>query len=77
MEYWKLQDLAFTNQLKHVIIELCRGSNGIEFAKYMLKYAPNMLRMGVICLPVDLKEVTTKLKKIRRISNAALVIQKK
>ncbi|XP_004305661.1 PREDICTED: putative F-box/LRR-repeat protein At3g49150-like [Fragaria vesca subsp. vesca] len=77
MEYWKLQDLAFTNQLKHAIIELCRGSNGIEFAKYVLKYAPNMLRMVVICLPVDLKEVTTKLKKIRRISNAALVIQKK
>ncbi|KAM5559435.1 F-box/LRR-repeat protein [Rosa sericea] len=77
MEYWKLQDLAFTNQLKHVTIELCSGSNGIELAKYMLKYAVNMQRMVVICLPVDLKKVTRKLKKIKIISNAVLVIQKK
>ncbi|PRQ43969.1 putative F-box domain, leucine-rich repeat domain, L domain-containing protein [Rosa chinensis] len=77
MEYWKLQDLAFTNQLNHVTIELCSGSNGIELAKYMLKYALNMQRMVVICLPIDLKKVTRKLKKIKMISNAVLVIQKK
>ncbi|KAM1208058.1 hypothetical protein ACFX2J_013769 [Malus domestica] len=73
IEYWKLQNLAFVYQLRQVTIELCNGSNGIEFAKYVLECAPNLEKMVIVCLPQDLEKVARKLEK-SKISNAAAAV---
>ncbi|CAN6719674.1 unnamed protein product [Malus baccata var. baccata] len=73
IEYWKLQNLAFVYQLRQVTIELCNGSNGIEFAKYVLECAPNLEKMVIVHLPQDLEKVARKLEK-SKISNAAAAV---
>ncbi|KAM1079036.1 hypothetical protein ACFX2B_013646 [Malus domestica] len=73
IEYWKLQNLAFVYQLRQVTIELCNGSNGIEFAKYVLECAPNLEKMVIVYLPQDLEKVARKLEK-SKISNAAAAV---
>ncbi|KAM2104582.1 hypothetical protein ACFX1R_015168 [Malus domestica] len=73
IEYWKLQNLAFVYQLRQVTIELCNGSNGIEFAKYVLECAPNLEKMVIVYLPQDLEKVARKLEK-SKISNAAAAL---
>ncbi|CAN6586848.1 unnamed protein product [Malus baccata var. baccata] len=73
IEYWKLQNLAFVYQLRQVTIELCNGSNGIEFAKYVLECAPKLEKMVIVYLPQDLEKVARKLEK-SKISNAAAAV---
>ncbi|PRQ43978.1 putative F-box domain, FBD domain, leucine-rich repeat domain, L domain-containing protein [Rosa chinensis] len=49
--YWKLQNAAFIYQLKEVTIELSHGSNGIEFARYILEHAQNLIKMTIVHSP--------------------------
>lgn len=73
IEYWKLQNLAFVYQLRQVTIELGNGSNGMEFAKYLLECAPNLEKMVIVYLPQDLEKVAKKLEK-SKIFNAAAAV---
>ncbi|XP_050116850.1 uncharacterized protein LOC126594537 isoform X2 [Malus sylvestris] len=45
LDYWKMQNLAFVDQLKEVTIEHSHGSNEIEFARYILEHAQNLKKM--------------------------------
>ena len=73
MEYWKLQNLAFINQLVVVSIELCNGSNGIDLARYILECAPNLLHMFIIYPTLVSEMVTRKLKESKIVSGAKVV----
>ncbi|XP_020421469.1 uncharacterized protein LOC18772138 [Prunus persica] len=46
IEYWKLQNLAFLHQLKEVTIEYPDNvSNELEFRRYILEHAQNLMKM--------------------------------
>ena len=51
MEFWKQQKLAFVDCLKSIAIALYCGSNGFEFARYILKHARNLEWMDIFCDP--------------------------
>ncbi|KAM5559420.1 hypothetical protein ABKV19_020863 [Rosa sericea] len=59
MGYWKLQNTAFIYQLKEVTIELSHGSNGIEFARYILDHAQNLNKMTIVHSPQQSKAMST------------------
>nr|XP_011467290.1 PREDICTED: uncharacterized protein LOC101304407 isoform X1 [Fragaria vesca subsp. vesca] len=48
MDSWKLQRLSFIYQLKEATLWLPSGSNGIEFARYILENAPNLEKMVIV-----------------------------
>ncbi|XP_062004585.1 putative F-box/FBD/LRR-repeat protein At4g03220 [Rosa rugosa] len=77
MGYWKLQNLAFIDQLKVVSIELCNDSNAIDLARYILECAQNLLQMIVIYPPQDSEIVTRKLKESKIASGATVVFREK
>ncbi|KAL6273424.1 hypothetical protein ACE6H2_024116 [Prunus campanulata] len=72
MGYWRLQNLSFIHQLKEVTIELSIGSNGIQFAKYVLEHAQNLKKMTVFHAPQQSKAVR-KITKSKIASSAKLV----
>ncbi|PRQ43980.1 putative FBD domain-containing protein [Rosa chinensis] len=74
MGYWKLQNTAFIYQLKEVTIELSHGSNGIEFASYILDHAQNLNKMTIVHSPQQSKAMS-KLKKSKMASNITLDFQ--
>ncbi|XP_050379617.1 putative F-box/LRR-repeat protein At3g58880 [Argentina anserina] len=74
MGYWKLQNIAFINQLKEITIELCCGSNGIEFATYILEHAQNLNKMTIVHSPQQ-SIAMSKLKKSKMTSNITLDFQ--
>lgn len=51
--HWQLQELDFINRIKEVTIEITDGSNGIEFAKYVLENSPSLKIMSIICAPTQ------------------------
>lgn len=73
MEYWKLQGLAFIYHLKEATLELSNGFNGIEFARYILKHAPNLEKMVIFHLQKYSDDVGEL--KDNVISNATVVSQ--
>ncbi|KAM0977849.1 hypothetical protein ACFX13_014157 [Malus domestica] len=72
MGYWRLQNPSFIH-LKEVTIELCDGSNGILFAKYILEHAQNLKNMKIVYPPHQSYDVD-KLKKSKMASNIATVV---
>ncbi|PQM40949.1 hypothetical protein Pyn_02698 [Prunus yedoensis var. nudiflora] len=76
MEYWKLQNLDFIYQLEEVTIKLTKGSNGIEFARYILEHAEALEKMNIICSPKQ-SDVIKKLNESKIISDATLTFQEK
>ncbi|BFG38599.1 hypothetical protein CerSpe_248730 [Prunus speciosa] len=76
MEYWKLQNLNFIYQLEEVTIKLTKGSNGIEFARYILEHAEALEKMNIICSPKQ-SDVIKKLNESKIISDATLTFQEK
>ncbi|KAM2778560.1 hypothetical protein COP1_013933 [Malus domestica] len=72
MGYWRLQNPSFIH-LKEVTIELCDGSNGIPFAKYILEHAQNLKKMKIVYPPHQSYDVD-KLKKSKMASNIATVV---
>ncbi|VVA18104.1 PREDICTED: F-box/LRR-repeat [Prunus dulcis] len=58
MGYCRLQNIYFIHQLKEVTIELSIGSNGIQFAKYVLEHAQNLKKITVFHSPQQSKAVT-------------------
>ncbi|KAL6133612.1 hypothetical protein ACLB2K_065846 [Fragaria x ananassa] len=46
-KYWKKQNLDFISQVEEVTIELSAGSNGIEFARYVLEHAKSLEKMVI------------------------------
>ncbi|XP_004303551.1 PREDICTED: putative F-box/FBD/LRR-repeat protein At4g03220 isoform X1 [Fragaria vesca subsp. vesca] len=77
MGYWKLQNLAFIDQLKVVSIELCNDSNVIDLARYILECAQNLLQMIVISPPQDSDAVTKKLMGSKIVSGATVVYRER
>ncbi|XP_034225601.1 F-box/LRR-repeat protein At3g58900-like [Prunus dulcis] len=75
MGHWSMQNLAFIKQLKEVTIELSHGSNGVEFAMYMLAHAQNLEKMVIIHLPKQY--VRRKIKKSKNISKAKIVFKER
>ncbi|KAM1079025.1 hypothetical protein ACFX2B_013635 [Malus domestica] len=51
MEYWKLQNLDFIHHIEEVTVDLFDGSNGIEFARYIIENAKNLEQMVISHLP--------------------------
>ncbi|XP_062006658.1 uncharacterized protein LOC133723809 [Rosa rugosa] len=74
MGYWKLQYTAFIYQLKEVTIELSHGSNGIQFARYILEHAQNLNKMTLVHSPQQ-SNAMSKLKKSKMASNITLDFQ--
>ncbi|KAL6144524.1 hypothetical protein ACLB2K_055216 [Fragaria x ananassa] len=72
--YWKLQNAAFIYQLKEVTVELSHGSNGIEFARYILDHAQNLNKMTIVHSPQQ-SSAMSELKKSKMASNITLVFQ--
>lgn len=70
-----MQNLAFIKQLKEVTIELSHGSNGVEFAMYMLAHAQNLEKMVIIHLPKQY--VRRKIKKSKNLSKAKIVFKER
>lgn len=68
MEHWKMQNLDFISQVEDVTIELSAGSNGIEFARYILEHAETLEKMVIRYLP-EQSNVLGKLKESKMISN--------
>ncbi|XP_050381581.1 F-box/LRR-repeat protein At5g02910-like [Argentina anserina] len=77
VEYWKLQNLAVIDHLMMVTLDLCNDSNVIDFARYILECAPNLLEMVVIYPPQDSDTVVKKLKESRMVSGAKVVYREK
>ncbi|ONH96079.1 hypothetical protein PRUPE_7G106200 [Prunus persica] len=71
MEYWKLQNLDFIYQLEEVTIKLTKGSDGIEFARYILEHAEALEKMNLIYSPRQ-SDVIKKLNESKIISDATL-----
>ncbi|ONH96076.1 hypothetical protein PRUPE_7G105900 [Prunus persica] len=71
--YWKMQNLAFINQLKDVTIKLFDGSNGVELVRYMLECAQNLEKMLIICLPQNLDDNMRRLDESKKISRATVL----
>ncbi|CAB4287147.1 unnamed protein product [Prunus armeniaca] len=71
MGYWRLQNIYFIHQLKEVTIELSIGSNGIQFAKYVLEHSQNLKKMTVFHAPQQSKAVR-KITKSKIASSAKL-----
>ncbi|KAI5318972.1 PREDICTED: F-box/LRR-repeat [Prunus dulcis] len=71
MEYWKLQNLDFIYQLEEVTIKLTKGSDGIEFARYILEHAGALEKMNLIYSPRQ-SDVIKKLNESKIISDATL-----
>ncbi|KAM1293729.1 hypothetical protein ACFX2H_013743 [Malus domestica] len=70
---WGLQNLPFIHQLKEVMIGLSDGSNGIQFAKYILEHAQNLKKMNIVHSPRQSIDVA-ELKKSKRASNVAQLV---
>ncbi|PRQ43983.1 putative F-box domain, leucine-rich repeat domain, L domain-containing protein [Rosa chinensis] len=75
MEYWKQQNFGFILELNEVTIELSRGLNGIEIARYMLEHAQNLKKMVIVCLPQQSGFVKRMLDKSKMISNGTVVFK--
>nr|XP_028948524.1 putative F-box/FBD/LRR-repeat protein At4g03220 isoform X2 [Malus domestica] len=73
MGYWRLQNFPFIHQLKEVTIELSNGSNGVQFAKYILEHAGNLKEMKVV-YSLEQSKAIAKLKKSKRASKIATVV---
>ncbi|XP_050122415.1 putative F-box/FBD/LRR-repeat protein At5g44950 isoform X4 [Malus sylvestris] len=73
MGYWGLQNLSFIHQLKEVTIELCDGSNGIQFAKYILEHAQNLKKVKIVHSPWQCNDIA-EVKKSKMASNIATVV---
>ncbi|CAB4287148.1 unnamed protein product [Prunus armeniaca] len=71
MGYWRLQNIYFIHQLMEVTIELSIGSNGIQFAKYVLEHSQNLKKMTVFLAPQQSKAVR-KITKSKIASSAKL-----
>ncbi|XP_062003783.1 uncharacterized protein LOC133721238 isoform X2 [Rosa rugosa] len=75
MEHWKQQNFGFILELNEVTIELSRGLNGIELARYMLEHAQNLKKMVIVCLPLQSGFVKRLLDKSKMISNGTVVFK--
>ncbi|XP_009366703.1 uncharacterized protein LOC103956438 [Pyrus x bretschneideri] len=64
MEYWKLQNLDFIHHIEEVTVDLFDGSNGIEFARYIIENAKNLEQMVISHLP-EQYDVRQKLIEVR------------
>ncbi|KAM1208069.1 hypothetical protein ACFX2J_013779 [Malus domestica] len=73
MGYWRLQNFPFIHQLKEVTIELSNGSNGVQFAKYILEHAGNLKEMKIV-YSLEQSKAIAKLKKSKRASKIATVV---
>ncbi|XP_062003516.1 putative F-box/FBD/LRR-repeat protein At4g03220 [Rosa rugosa] len=69
MGFWKVQSLDFVHQLREVTIELSSGSNGIEFARYILEHAQNLNKMTIVHSPHQSNAIRA-LKKSNMAANA-------
>lgn len=75
MEYWKQQNFGFILELNEVTIELSKGVNGIELARYMLEHAQNLKKMVIVCLQQQSGLVKRMLDKSKMISNGTVVFK--
>ncbi|KAK9921278.1 hypothetical protein M0R45_029796 [Rubus argutus] len=51
MEFWKVQNLAFIDKIKEVTLDICHGSNVLEFARYILEHAQNLEKVVLYHFP--------------------------
>ncbi|XP_020425085.1 F-box/LRR-repeat protein At3g58900 [Prunus persica] len=73
--YWKMQNIAFINQLKDVTIKLSDGSNGVELVRFMLERAQNLEKMLIICLPQNLGDNMRRLEESKKFSRATVLFK--
>lgn len=57
MEFWKVQNLAFIDKMKVVTLDVCHGSNGLEFARYILEHAQNLEKVVIYHFPDQCDDV--------------------
>ncbi|CAN6577387.1 unnamed protein product [Malus baccata var. baccata] len=74
VEHWKLQHLEFIHQTEEVTIALSSGSNGIEFARYILENAEKLEQMTIIHLP-EQSDVVQKLNESKMMSKATVIFK--
>ena len=72
--YWNRQKCVFISQLKEVTLELSCGSNGVEFAKYILEHAQNLKKMTLVHSPQQ-SNTLGELKKSKMASDVTLEFQ--
>ncbi|KAL6145559.1 hypothetical protein ACLB2K_056245 [Fragaria x ananassa] len=60
-KYWKKQNLNFISEVEEVTIELSAGSNGIEFARYVLEHAKSLEKMVIRILSNSVKKIVVRL----------------
>ncbi|KAM1306085.1 hypothetical protein PS2_008560 [Malus domestica] len=74
VEHWKLQHLEFIHQTEEVTIALSSGSNGIEFARYILENAEKLEQMTIIHLP-EQSDATQMLNESKMMSKATVIFK--
>ncbi|RXH81497.1 hypothetical protein DVH24_034918 [Malus domestica] len=74
VEHWKLQHLEFIHQTEEVTIALSSGSNGIEFARYILENAEKLEQMTIIHLP-EQSDAVQKLNESKMMSKATVIFK--
>ena len=47
MDFWKLENLAFVNNLKEVTLDVYHGCNVLEFARFVLAHAQKLEKMVI------------------------------
>ncbi|KAK9921292.1 hypothetical protein M0R45_029809 [Rubus argutus] len=57
MEFWKVQNLAFIDKIKEVTLDICHGSNVLEFARYILEHAQNLEKVVLYHFPDQCDDV--------------------
>ncbi|XP_004302975.1 PREDICTED: uncharacterized protein LOC101314767 [Fragaria vesca subsp. vesca] len=75
-KFWESQNLAFIYQLNEVKIELCHGSNTVEFVFYILEHAQNLQKMVIYYLPHQ-SNLQQRVKKCKMASAPTIIFQKK